>query len=381
MTRAGRPVQKEAFMQEAGDGPGRGETAFLAILAAVGAALVTSYAQDAAKWAVCFHSDAIKGVTCSAGAKIEAQNIGTLLVTLVAIGAAAAAAARGQVTEKAAVTTIVAALGGAIFSVLKAAAEGADYPKPDLLAVPAYLWGVCILLFAVPPFLLPRGGAGRGPALLLYRRLAAGIGIGLLLGLAAQLLAEGVWRILATPTATASKFIVPPSTTAAAGGGWAVALLDLWLRPRVWRDAGARRWAWTAVYAVGAVAMAAFYGVVMRDVAAGWPRVGSAVAICCLVLPGLAVAVATFTTGRDPTSSPRAAALCALLAGLAGAAGAAAVWAARLGTGLPTGRDVLPFVTSHALAAAAVVTTICAVHVLFRKRPGDGGATAATLRR
>jgi hypothetical protein len=100
-----------------------------ALLAALGAAFIGTFAQDIAKWAVCIHSAVVNQRACGPIAKAETLNIGTMLAIMAAVGGAAAATSRGQVSDRAAVSTIFAALVGAFFALLKATAEGTDYPR------------------------------------------------------------------------------------------------------------------------------------------------------------------------------------------------------------------------------------------------------------
>jgi hypothetical protein len=346
------------------------ETAIMiAGLAAIASVVFGQYAQDIALWSVCAHSQIVKpSRSCGHVAQIEALMAGTVVSTMVAIVAAAFAVRYGKMTGIAALAAIIGALTGSLLALFKAAAKGADYPRPELLAKPLYFFTICVLLFALPAFLLRNEQRRQNSLVELYLRFATAILAGVLIGGVVQATSEFLWKGLRW--SSAAKFLVAPSGTVISTAAWAVALFDPWLRPHVWLNAKpALLRAWVCVFGAGAVVLASGYGILFSapgDVmGASW--VG--IVYAGLLLPGI-VGIAIAVAFRRSLTQPAGAATAATVgAGLAAAA-ASGVALLRVDMQLKdfSSDDVLPFVLSHTLAGAAVAATVWAADWLTASR-------------
>ena len=210
--------------------------------------------------------------------------------------------------------------------------------------------------------------------------------VGALAGFATQALGEILWPFLfdsgADDSATkygwgGDKFVVAPAATVALAGAWGAMMLDPWLRPTIWGRAHRFRMRWFIGYCFGAILLAAAYGWMIyfgRHGDGGWltkadlDRVGTAVVIVALILPGLWIfCVAVLVVGRIPG-------LLQLFGIAVLSLGISFLCAGRVGrlradAGLPSGNnfrhgDISGFTASHALAATAIGLTIVLAHHL-----------------
>jgi hypothetical protein len=342
----------------------------LPVAATIGAAIFGKYAQKLAQWVVCAHSAGAKEQSCSLLAKVEALNIGTLVATMIVVVGAAAAASRGKVTSLAAALSVLGALAGALFALLEAASQSADFPIFALLPVPLYFYLICVLLFAIPLLCMPQAPRDFGPAIALHLRLAAAVLVGALLGYAAQLGAELYWKGLALREFGAQKFVVAPSGTAIAAGAWAVALFDPYLRPTVWVNQRARRRLWLSIYGVGAVVLAGGYGALFDAHSSGVPAaMSAALVVAGLTLPGISAIALVLAFCRGDAVRRNAAIAATLLGSVMAAAVASGLALARVQSRLPSEGDILPFVVAQMLASAAMVLTVFGTHWIISRWP------------
>lgn len=349
----------------------RGSSSFLLpVLATIGAAVFGKYAQKVAQWVVCAHSAGAKEQSCSLLAKVEALNIGTLVVTMIVIAGAAAGASRGKVTSSTAALSIVGALAGALFALLEAASQSADFPMLALLPVPLYFYLICVLLFALPLLLMPQAPRELSPAVTLHLRLASAVLVGAFFGYSAQLGAELYWKGLALREFGAQKFVVAPSATAIAAGAWAVAFFDPYLRPAIWVTSPDRRRLWLAIYGVGAILLAGGYGAVFDAQSGGiLPMMSAALVVAGLTLPGLCAIALVLIFHRDDAFGRRSIAAAAFLGGVMAAVVATGLALFEVQSRVPSGNDILPFVVAQVLASVAMVLTVFGTHRLVSRWP------------
>ena len=270
----------------------------LSMLSTICVVVFGEYAQDISEWVVCAHSVTVNHDSCALDARIEALMIGTLVTTVVAIYGTASAAQIGKKSNAEATLAVIGSLTGALFVLLKAAAKNASYPQLDLLAKPLFMYFVCVLLFAVPLMLTPHAKGRLRSVVSLYLRISVAIVIGIVIGYSVQLFGELYWK--GWNDWGAEKFVIAPSATVIATGAWGMALLDPWLRPGFFsRQAVHKRFVWIGLFGIGAIGLAAAYGVLFYfhdgDSIRGWieqaglSRFQTASVVMGLLLPGITV--------------------------------------------------------------------------------------------
>lgn len=350
------------------------------LLVTGGIVIFGDFAQDIAAWIVCRESD-FDGNKCKDGSRATAIMIATGVSTMVAIISASFVSSQGPKDHRNFVLTVVGALIGAYFTVLKAAAIGAPYPLWERLDVATYIYLVIAFTFSGPA-ILSGFGFNHSAVISSFRRIATVLLVGGILGFIAQTLGEILWPLLydvATVGGSTKydwggdKFVIAPSGVVALGAAWGAMMLDPWLRPEIWITVGEKlRRNWLVGYFLGAILLTGTYGWLIyfarHSDDYGWlrnadiNRFETGLVDMVLVLPGLmAFSASVLAIGGILRTRQ-------LLPTMFLAAGAAMLCSARVGylradAGLVHRSnfqygDIPGFVASHALAAAAIGLTI-----------------------
>lgn len=337
----------------------------IALLVTAATVVFGDFAQEMAGWIVCYGTPT--GETCNEKSKSDAIMVATMISTMVGIVSATVISERTQASLRATMLTVAGALVAAYFTLLKAAAEGNDYPLWSRLDVASYIYVIVILLFALGPLALLAMGAGPGSAVALMRRIAIAILVGSGVGLVVHLAAEPLWQAVHAATMPAGaqavtpgpgKFLVAPGATVVGTTAWGILILDPWLRRVEWEPFRHHRWVWIVGLFLAAVVLAAGYGALIyageaRDWLKGatYPRWLAAQVDMVLILPGLTASTIVLIWLDRHGAITRAL--------VAGALGAVIAWigAVRIG-GWFDGQSADGFAAIHTLAAAVCGGTI-----------------------
>ena len=273
-----------------------GKPLALAVAAVLGSTVFGRYAQDLSRWGMCTYGSEF----CNATQIVDALNIGIAVSSLAAIGISAASVNAGLLHQRESDLAMIGAFIGALLALLDAAEP---YIQQDgvSLGKPIFFWGVAVLLFLLPRLIAPSSSRNAG------HDLAATIVIGVLiagtLGAIIQESVDTIWdRSTASPGGVhPAYYFLKPAGYAAAVSGWALALLDPFLRRSVWGGETLRSTIWVSSFFLSALILAAGYGATFaaRQSLSGGSTSLFAVA---LIAPPLAVLIVTAWT---MSSGPR----------------------------------------------------------------------------
>lgn len=264
--------------------------------------LLAQYAQDIVSWISCGY---ISPCT-ERWIKLEALNIGVLLIFIVTIVTAVVAEVHKKLSTSEAVGAVIVAVVGSLLALLKAGSSSFPsdaHPKFPVIAQPYFYWFVALLLFGAPILLMPRKIGREAGLLSIYARIGFALALGALIGGSLQIVAQGGWNAIdGRPFRVAPGFIVRPSGTAMAIGSWTLVLIHPWLCPSAWSDSSRlRRMVWAVLFSSAMLLLISVYGALfMDDPWAGLSLQSSTLVASALLLPGLVTVVSFVSFGALP---------------------------------------------------------------------------------
>jgi len=343
----------------------------VALLAAATLASVVfgDYAHEVGKWAVCLHS-ALKAASepCKALPTAHGLMLGTLLSTFVAMFSAALAGLKGEKNSRQAALIIFGAFAGALFALLKAAADEVGYPDPAILFRPLLIYLVCACVAAAPFALLQWEHFDRRDALALTARIAIALILAAALGTALQLAAELAWQGSEDRT-SARKFVIAPVAAVMAGAVVATVIAEPWLG----QGRALRRWAALCLTVAACAALAFVFVGYLAKHGDGWLANSGAVGIghapavlLALLMGGLVVTALAVVAGR-PEGVRRRIAWSALPAAGLGLFVGHAAGRLRIAAEAMLEADLWLLAMTHAAAAATVALTVLLTDMTYRR--------------